>query len=141
MALVRWTFTDVRDAVVYTFEVNPNEGGTPSISKQLATNMPLGPGRRSVFSEGRLSVTDMQFGGVILTQTQLEAMEQWFLKRTLIQIDDDLGRTYQGALNSFSASRVRRAFNPWYHTYSASLDVTFMSNASGVVLYGLFAGG
>lgn len=135
MAAVRWKLTDGQST--YVFEINPNEGGTPTITKQISTNVPMGPNRRTVFSEGRLSITDMNFGGVILTQTQLEAMELWALKRTLLQLDDDLGRTFQGVLSSFSPTRSRRAFNPWYHTFTATFGITAMRNASGAVLYGV----
>ncbi len=139
MSVVRWKFTDVRTGVAYVFEINPNEGGSPTVSKQVATNVPMGPSRRAVFSEGRLSVTDMTFGGVIITQTHFEAMQQWALKRTLLQLDDDLGRTFQGVLSSFSPTRSRRAFNPWYHTYSATFGITAMRSASGAVLYGVLS--
>ena len=134
---VRWQFTDVRTGASYTMEINPNSGGTVGFSKAVATDNPIGPGRRPILSEGRIQPGPMEFSGVILTQAQLENMETWALKRTLIQIEDDLGRTYQGVLSSWTPTRDRRAFNYWYHTYSATLTVSAIKTAGGSTLFGL----
>jgi hypothetical protein len=135
--MARWKFTDVRTgSSTYSFEVNPNDGGSPAITKTVATNNPIGPGRHAVFSEGRIQVGPQEFSGVILNQTQFETMELWALKRTLLQVEDDLGRKFQGSLSSWSPHRVRKPFNPWYHTYSATLTVTAMTTANGTVRFG-----
>ena len=137
MSTVRWKFTDVRTGLSYDMEINPNDGGTPGFMKAVAVNNPIGPGRRAIFSEGRIQPDPMEFSGVILTQTQLENMQTWALKRTLIQIEDDLFRTFQGVLSVWKPQRSRRAFNPWYHTYSATLTITAMETSSGAPLFGL----
>lgn len=135
---VRWKFTNVRTGSTYTMEINPNDGGTVGVTKQVATNNPIGPGRRAIFSEGRIAIDPMEFSGVILTQGQLENMELWALKRTLLQIEDDLGRTFQGVLSSWKPHRVRKPYNPWYHQYTATFTVTAMMTEGGSVRFGSF---
>lgn len=140
--VVRWTFEnldEVGDApYLYELNINPNEGGSPSIQKQFAISSNLGPNRGAIVQEGQSTPAEMSFSGVILTQEHFEALEMWFDKRIMIEIVDDLGRTFRGIFSTWNPSRVRRAFNPWYHTYQATFTVVGYKTATGHVRFGKF---
>jgi hypothetical protein len=147
-AVVKWIFTDYWQTgptpYTYTMEVNPNTGGALQYSKTVNIAMTSGPSRVGIAQEGgnssgsgsSNSVAVLSFSGVILTQTQLEAMEHWFDKRILMQITDDLGRQYFGVFSQFNPQRQRKASNFWYHTYDAQMTVVAYKNASGAWVYG-----
>lgn len=139
MATVRWTLTDVWRGLSVTLPINPNDGGSPAIEKALSIQTNVGPYRGGIIQEGALSIPTLSFSGVILTQDHYELLEAWHLKRVLIDLDDDIGRTFRGVFSTFSPERQRRAYNPWYHTYSAQFAAWGYRNASGVVMFGSFS--
>lgn len=108
--------------------VNPNQQNEPEVTKAVGTQDP--------FSVGRVGISPLTFSGVMLAQAHVEAMQTWAMRRTKLQIDDDLDRSYQGVLTAWVPERVRRPFNPWYHTYSATLTVLAMRAPGGDVEYG-----
>lgn len=138
--VVRWTFTDVWEKgpapYTWTFDINPNEGGSPSVTKAMTISQNQGPRRGIILQEGHQSPPVVAFSGIILTQQHYETLEFWYSKRVLLDMVDDLGRTFRGVFASFEPTRTRRAFNPWFHTYTAQFQVTAYTNASGQVIYG-----
>lgn len=120
----------------YTWEINPNDNGAVTISKNMLMSNNTGPNRVNIVQEGQSQAPTLDFSGVILTQTHLEAMEKWFDRRALIKVTDDLGREYYGVFNKWAPRRVRRASNPWYHSYDAEFTLSAYRNASGDWLYG-----
>lgn len=139
MSVVRWTFTDVFQTGVspytWTFTINPNQGGTPSLSRPISFAPTVG-NRRAVASEGSRSESVLPFSGVILSRAHLEALELWQTKRILLELHDDLGRAYRGVFNGFTPQRVRKTRNFWYHTYDAQFSVLAYRNASGAMVFG-----
>lgn len=137
---VKWVFEDVYGTGpaphAYTWTVNPNDGGSPTIEKNMNILMNVGPNRKSLVQEGQSSVPMIEFAGVIITQEQYEAMEMWFDRRILIKLTDDLGRQFFGIFSKWAPKRVRKAGNFWYHTYDASFHIMEYINASGQVVYG-----
>lgn len=137
--VVHWTFRDVWQTgpspYSYTVPVNPNDGGTPTISRNITQSRSMGPRGHAIAQEGSAELPAMTFSGVILTQAHLEALELWVDKRILIEITDDLGRKITGVFSEWNPKRVRRAFNPWYHTYDATFAVLGYKNASGQSRY------
>lgn len=144
MATVRWKFRDVYQAGqspwVYTWDINPNSGGTLHMEKNITHHENVGPHRGSIIQEGHNGPLSISFGGTILTQRQLEALEYWFQKKVLIELTDDLGRIFRGVLSSFTPRREYRPYNPYYHKYDAEFKVTAYRNASGTVVFGAFDG-
>ncbi len=140
--VVRWTFDDVwRKATPpyrYTWAINPNAGGSPTIEKQLTILSNTGPNRGAILQEGQNSVAAITFSGSILTQAHYETLEIWFAKRILIDLTDDLGRVFRGVFSSWQPQRVRRASNPWFHTYTCEFKVFAYRSASGKEVYGRF---
>lgn len=123
--VVRWIFTDPTDSSSYTFEINPNEGGSPTLKKNVLFKNTAAPNGKTLIYEGRDDPVTFSFSGTLLTQAQLEAFETWYLKRHQIVITDDLGRTFSVYITSFDPKRVRSAHIPWKHTYTVeaiSLD-------------------
>jgi len=140
--VVRWVFSDYQSQgpspYTYTLAVNPNEGGTPTIQKNISIQNNVGPTRGAILQEGQNGAPEMSFSGIILEQAHLEALEFWFDKRIPIEITDDLGRKMRGIFSRWEPTRARRAFNPWYHTYTAGFILAGYKNANGVVRYGKF---
>jgi hypothetical protein len=140
--VTRWVFDNYRHLgaapYTYTFEINPNEGGSPTVQKNMTVLTNVGPTRGAILQEGAATPPELQFSGIILTQTHYEAMEYWFDKRVQLEITDDLGRKFRGIFSRWEPQRTRRAFNPWYHTYTAGFTVAGYKNASGLVRYGKF---
>lgn len=138
--VVRWKFDDVwhKGPVPYswTVEINPSDGGSPEVQKSLTVSQNLGPRRGAIVQEGHQGIPTIQFSGSILTQAHYETFEFWFSKRVLLDLTDDLGRIFRGIFSSFQPTRTRRAFNPWYHTYTAEFQAMAYTNASGQVIYG-----
>jgi hypothetical protein len=137
---VRWVFEDYWQTgptpYSYTWEINPNDGGSPTVEKNMTILQNTGPNRMNLVQEGANQVPTIAFSGSILTQAHYEALELWYDRRVLIKLTDDLLRTFYGVFSSFSPKRSRRAFNPWYHTYDAQFHVTAYYSASGQRVYG-----
>lgn len=139
-AVRKWSFYDYWNSgatpYLYQWEVNPNDGGSPEITKNMTFAAGVGPNRMNIVQEGQTTAPVIAFSGIILTQDHYEAMELWFDKRILIELIDDLNRQFYGVFSKWSPKRTRRARNPWYHTYSAEFTVTAYINASGKRVYG-----
>lgn len=142
MAVVRWKLKDVHEVgptpYEYTLHINPNEATSATVEKAMNVLSNAGPNRGIVVQEGRMTVPAIEFSGVILKQEHLEALELWFLRRVILDLTDDLGRTYRGIFAGFQPQRPYRGGNFWYHTYSASFQASAYRNASGQVVYGRF---
>lgn len=122
--------------VTYTMEINPNDGGSPSISKSVLMTQSVGPNRVNILQEGQSQAPVLQFSGIILGQDELESLEYWYDKRIFIKVTDDLGREFYGVFSTFAPHRQRRVSNFWYHTYDATFTLAAYRNASGQFLYG-----
>lgn len=133
-----WVETQEGEQITWEFPINPNEGGSPAIEKQMNIQSNVGPYRGGIIQEGRSEVPTISFSGVILTQEHYELFELWYLRRILLDLDDDLGRRFRGVFSQFNPERERRAFNPWYHRYSAQFLVWGYRSALGDVLFGTF---
>lgn len=127
--MVRWKLTDVRTSVSYTLEVNPHTGGTPSVTREITSNTPIGPVARTSYAEGRSTLGPLEFSGTLLTMQQYVAMQRWALSRGLLELQDDLGRVYRGVLTSWRPTRPRKSL-PWYHDYSATFAIVADSPAA-----------
>lgn len=140
MTVQKWVFADHWQTgptpYSYTWEVNPNDGGSPQVQKNMTILQSSGPNRMNLVMEGNSTVPTIAFSGVILTQAHYQAMELWFDRRVLIRLLDDLNRTFYGVFSKWTPKRSRRALNPWYHTYDAEFHVTAYINASGQRVYG-----
>lgn len=137
--VVRWKFIDVfhKGPAPYEwqFTINPDAGGTPIATKNIAISYSSGPRVFGIVMEGGWGVPIMNFSGIILEQVHLETLEAWFEQRILIELHDDLGRIMRGVFSKFAPTRVRRATRAFYHTFEAEFTVIGYRNASGVDRY------
>lgn len=125
MSVVRWIFTDPVLSTTYTFEINPNDGGSPTYKKNLTTVNTTAPAGAVLIFEGADQPMAGTFSGTILTQSQYHAMTTWFSKRYPITVTDDLGRTQTIYITGFNPKRQRSALYPYKHTYQ--VDYTVLS--------------
>lgn len=120
---VKWKFDDLTDSSTYTFEINPNEGGSPQYKKTIQTANTAAPDGKTLIFEGRDEAQQLTFSGTILSQAQYDAMVTWFNKRHQVRITDDLNRAYMVYITSFEPKRVRAVHYPYKHTYTVNYIV------------------
>lgn len=118
MNVVRWTFYDGTDT--YTFEINPDTGGSPAYAKTITSQSTLAPNGKTLVFEGTDQVPKFEFSGTILTEAHFNAFLEWWDKRRQIQVTDDLGRQFWIYLETFTPTRVRAVQHPWKHSYQVS---------------------
>jgi len=118
MALVRWRFDDPTDASSYTFDMNPNEGGTPTLKKNMSYQNTAGPNGVVLAFEGRDNVETLTVSGVLKEEVQLIAFQTWYAKRHQITVTDDLLRVFTIYITGFNATRKRSIAYPWKHDYT-----------------------
>lgn len=140
--VVKWTFTDVFQRGIapftYVFAINPNDGGSPTMQKNFNFTHSVGPRRGSIIQEGGSEAPKMDFSGIILSKTQYYALETWYQKRLMLDLTDDLGRTFRGTLSTWTPKRTRRASNPWYHEWDAEFTIYAWADDQGNPIYGRF---
>lgn len=115
---VRWTFTDTVTLDEYTFDVNPNSGGTETHEKEMTYVATTATGGRAIAFEGRPKPRLGKFSGTLLEESHYNALKTWYDVHNQIEMTDDLGRTNSIYITRFEATRVRSAQHPWKHTYS-----------------------
>lgn len=118
MARIAWTFYDPAEDETYSWEINPNEGGYPSRTKNVLFEATAAPNGQTVAQEGRDTPETFSFSGVILTESQFNTLNTWYEKRNQILLTDDLGREFWIYIKTFSPTRQRSAKYPWRHDYS-----------------------
>jgi hypothetical protein len=106
----------------YFWDINPN-AFSMSYRKSLTYDRTCAEDGRSIIFEGRDEPQRMQFSGVLLLQDQYDKFVEWYSKRTQIELEDDLGRTFWVYIVSFEPSRKRSTQHPWRHEYSGEFAV------------------
>ncbi len=121
--LPRWKFYDPKVGETYVFEINPDTGGSPTYGKRVVKQSTLGPGRSTLIVEGAPPATNIDFSGVTLSKTQLDAFVNWFNRRRAVQLTDDLGRQWMVYIKSVEAERKRNVTEQYEHHYKISTVV------------------
>lgn len=116
--VVRWTFYDPVTVETYTMQVNPKEGGTPGLKKNVNYKATTAATGRVLAFEGRDEPRMFDWSGTILTEQHLMDLTEWFNKRRQIQLTDDLGRQYWIYITDFTPKRERAVHHPWKHSYT-----------------------
>ncbi len=116
--VVKWEFLDPNTSTTVEFEVNPNEGGTPPLKKNVTSHTTVAYGGATILMEGNEPPQDMIFSGITYTHQAYLDMVTMFSKRHQIQITDDLGRTYMVIFTDFVPKRERARSQPWKHSYT-----------------------
>lgn len=119
---IAWVFYDPVEDETYSFEINPNEGGTPERTKNLTYQATAAPNGRVIAFEGMDAPEEINVSGTLLSQDQFDALNSWYDKRNQIQLTDDLGREFWVYIKSLRLQRVRSINYPWRHSF----DITMM---------------
>jgi hypothetical protein len=125
MARIAWRWEDPTEGTVQFMSLNPNEGASPTFSKNLTKERTTAPGAQAglLIYEGADKPAEFPFSGSILNQEQFEFLQTAWEKRHLLLLTDDLGRIFTLYLESFNPKRVRSKSYPWRHTYDATAIV------------------
>lgn len=123
MTVVRWTFFDPFTNDTYTFEINPNEGGSRAFKRSFAYQATAAADGRTLVFEGRAAPQSVDFSGTLLTSDQLAAFQTWSEKGNQIKLTDDLGRESWIVIEEFTPKRARAVQYPYKHTYTVKATV------------------
>lgn len=118
---VKWLFEDLALDESYVFEINPNEGGSPQYKKNITYQDTIA-GNTLIFEGGDQAI-ETSVSGTLLSQSQHETFVDWFSKRHLIRLTDDLGRTYMIYITGYEPKRVRAVQARYKHTYTLSYTI------------------
>ena len=123
--MARWTLSEVGTANTYTFDMNPSQASSPVRRRNVTYQTTAGVNGRVLLFEGRAEPPTIQVQGTLLEQAQYTALDTWAKKRAMIDIVDDLGRTFRAVIQTFDATRIRSVTKPWRHDYT--IDATVIS--------------
>lgn len=116
--VVRWVFDDLTTLETYTFVVNPATDERQEHQKNATITNTSAPGGNALIMEGRETVKEGSFAGVIFTEAEYNVFDNWARRRHQIQLTDDLGRVQIMIMKSFQATRRRSHNHPWAHDYT-----------------------
>lgn len=119
----RWTFYDPLIPVTYTFEISPNDGGTPSRKKGITYQNTAAPDGKTLIFQGRDDAMTMSFSGTLLSEAQLDAFNTWYDKQHQIRVTDDLSRQFWIFITEFDPKRAFSVSHPWKHTYQVTATI------------------
>ena len=130
MSRIAWVFYDPVTDDTYRMPVNPNNEQS-SRSVQKSQKFAVAAGRYddpsatpssynnvTLIYEGPDEISRFNFSGVIYTQIEYINLFSWAEKPNMIHITDDLDRTFEVYVVSFSTERRRSKKFPWKHNYT-----------------------
>ena len=115
MARTAWVFTDPVTSATYNWEINPYEGGTPGIRKNILTKSTAASDGQAILQEGRDDVQELTVTGHLLSEELLAAMKTWANKRYPVLLTDDLGRQFRIYITAVEFDRERSVNRVWRH--------------------------
>jgi hypothetical protein len=118
MARIAWELHQYSTLETYELDINPSDGGSPSYNKTLTTSNTTAPGGKVLIFEGADEVQQISVTGTLLTEALYDKFIEWWDKRTILRLTDDLARVYDIYITSFDPQRVRSVTHPWRHTYT-----------------------
>lgn len=121
--VVKWQFNDPATLETHTFEINPNEGGSPEYTKNIQYRNTSAPDGKTLLFEGRDNPQTLEFSGVLLTESQYNMFRDWWDKRYQVYVTDDLGREFSIVIEAFIPKRERAFHHPWKHSYTVRATI------------------
>lgn len=118
--MARWELYDPATLDTYDFEVNPAEGGTPSVEKNFSDVAPAAEDGAAIVFAGRPAVVRVEISGRLISQDQLDELTSWAEIPNQVRITDDLGRASWVLIENFTATRLRRVSHIWTHDWTMS---------------------
>lgn len=118
-----WQLYDPVTLVTVSLDINPNDGGTPGLTKAVNSQSTVAPDGLPIFYQGNNEPQMMEFSGFVYEEEQLDVLLEWAAKNRIILITDDLARAYRVMVTSFIPKRIRRSRKPYYHSYTMTAMV------------------
>lgn len=123
MSGFRWVLSDPTIPESYTFDINPNTGGSPTLQKNVTQYVTTADDGQSVLYEGADTMQLVTVSGTLLSENQYNKMIYWYSKRRPVQLTDDLGRTYWVYFAQWQPTRKWTFQYPWRHDWQAQFYV------------------
>lgn len=114
----RWTLYDPSTTTTVTFAMNPNDGGSPPLKKNMTYQATAAPSGRTLAFQGRQEAQTLDLSGTLLFEADYQFFLDWWDTQNQMLLTDDLGRQYWVVITEFTPKRVRAASHPWKHSYS-----------------------
>lgn len=121
-----WTLSDGGEDT-YTFVRNPSVDATPTYAKAISSKPTLAPDGKPVIFQGQRETGTFTFSGLILEEAEYTALAAWFERPGVVRITDDLGRTFDVVIASFTPKRLPSG--DWHHSYTVSALIVAMGGA------------
>jgi hypothetical protein len=119
----KWQLVDPVTAEAYSFEINPNAGGSLPLQKNITSYSTTADDSQIVLYEGADTPQQVQVSGTLLTQGQFNNMVYWYSKRRQVLLVDDLGRTTWVYFAQWQPTRKWTYQYPWRHDWQAQFFV------------------
>jgi hypothetical protein len=119
----KWVLSDPVTAETYTFEINPNQGGSTPLQKNITSYTTTADDGQIVLYEGADQPQLVQVQGTLLSQAQLTNLIYWYSKRRQVNLTDDLGRVTPVYFATFTPTRKWTVQSPWRHDWTAQFYV------------------
>jgi len=119
----RWVLDDPAVPESYTFEINPNTGGSLTLQKQVSQYVTTADDGNTVFFEGSDTPQQVTVSGTLLTEEQYNNLVYWYSKRRQVKLTDDLGRVMWVYFVQFTPTRKWSYQYPWRHDWQAMFFV------------------
>jgi hypothetical protein len=119
----KWQLVDPVTAEAYSFEINPNSGGSLPLQKQITSYSTTADDSQIVLYEGADTPQQVQVSGTLLTQGQYNNMVYWYSKRRQVLLIDDLGRLTWVYFAQWQPTRKWTYQSPWRHDWQAQFFV------------------
>jgi hypothetical protein len=121
IGLNRWQLYDAWNNQYYTLSMNPNEGGTPLIKKNVqrektSTGKPL-------WLEGRDELLASEVKGTFRDRYTYDAFQDWLTRPRRIQVTDDLGRSFKVVFTEFTPERKPTRSALWRSAYTIRYQI------------------
>lgn len=120
---VKWQFDDPVTLDSYTFDINPNSGGSPTNEKTINYESTCAPDGKIIRYEGREKPQKLNFSGTLLEEDQYDAFLEWYNKHYQIKVTDDLGREFYIEIDVFNPTRENSYQYPWKHRYDIQATI------------------
>lgn len=103
MSIIRWRFLDTETSEEAILQINPKEMTTPTSAResQFAQGTRYGSHKTRGFLKPAGSPAAWSFGGVILSKTHFDMLEDWQGRDVILRVTDHLERTFEIIIESW----------------------------------------
>jgi hypothetical protein len=119
----KWQLIDPVTSEYYSFEINPNTGGSLTRQKNVTQYSTTADDSTIVLYEGSDQPQPVTVSGTLLSQAQYQNMIYWYSKRRQVLLIDDLGRNIWVYFVHWEPQRKWTKQSPWRHDWSAQFFI------------------